>query len=254
MRLFLLIFFTPLFIFASSPKEIHSNSVVIQNYSPKTYKANPQIFSITQADNGIMYFANQLGVLAYDGVSWDLIKTENHVNEVVNGPDGQLFVLCEGDFGVLSPNDKGELQFQSKLGQFKEALPKNKLSSFSKIIFQNKKTYLLINGVLYNYTNDSLEELPDYRSINFIQKVEGKIYIQIEEKGLFLFEEEQIFPISEGNLFQNKSILNITKFNDNKYISTRNSGLFCIKKNGKVNRIEQFNSLSGASIISNRNQ
>jgi len=40
----------------------------ITNYSPKTYKAFPQNWSIAEDDRGIMYFGNQNIILEYDGL------------------------------------------------------------------------------------------------------------------------------------------------------------------------------------------
>ena len=49
----------------------------ITNYSPKTYKAYPQNWSIVEDDRGVMYFGNQNLILEYDGVKWNKIKLHN---------------------------------------------------------------------------------------------------------------------------------------------------------------------------------
>ena len=40
----------------------------IRNYTPKEYGADVQNWGITQDDQGVMYFANNDGLLEYDGV------------------------------------------------------------------------------------------------------------------------------------------------------------------------------------------
>src|SRR5258705_798584 len=46
----------------------------ITNYSPKSYKAFPQIWSVLEDESGIMYFGTQNDLLEYDGVKWRKIK------------------------------------------------------------------------------------------------------------------------------------------------------------------------------------
>ena len=63
----------------SSISQVHIDigQLNIENFSPKIYKSHPQNWAITQDNNGLMYFGNNLGVLVYDGIDWDLVKTEN---------------------------------------------------------------------------------------------------------------------------------------------------------------------------------
>ena len=49
----------------------------IQNYSPKTYQASPQNWSIVQDKRGVMFFGNTDGILEYDGKNWKLTPIEN---------------------------------------------------------------------------------------------------------------------------------------------------------------------------------
>src|SRR5258705_463146 len=46
----------------------------ITNYSPKSYKAFPQVWSILEDESGIMYFGSQNDLLEYDGVKWRKTK------------------------------------------------------------------------------------------------------------------------------------------------------------------------------------
>src|SRR5690349_13396982 len=42
----------------------------ISNYSPKTFKALPQVWSIEQSADGMMYFGIQSQIMEYDGIKW----------------------------------------------------------------------------------------------------------------------------------------------------------------------------------------
>ncbi len=48
---------------------------LITNYAYDIYNASPQIWDIKQDNNGIIYAANQKGILEYDGKTWQKYET-----------------------------------------------------------------------------------------------------------------------------------------------------------------------------------
>ena len=52
---------------------ITNGTTFIKNYSEKEYNAHAQNFYITQDKRGLMYFANNEGVLYFDGIKWESI-------------------------------------------------------------------------------------------------------------------------------------------------------------------------------------
>ena len=90
-------------------------SLPYKNYSQKDYNANPQIFDIVQDKKGLMYFANQRGVLEYDGINWRTIETR-HIEEarcIELLENGTLIVGTTAGFGIIKPNEKNKLIYQS---------------------------------------------------------------------------------------------------------------------------------------------
>ena len=47
---------------------------LIQNYRPTDYHAGPNNYAIAQDERGLRCFANNQGVLVFDGVRWQLIR------------------------------------------------------------------------------------------------------------------------------------------------------------------------------------
>jgi ligand-binding sensor domain-containing protein len=50
----------------------------IRNYTSQEYKAHVQSWATIQDNQGVLYFANGLGILKFDGASWQLIKVSNY--------------------------------------------------------------------------------------------------------------------------------------------------------------------------------
>ena len=53
----------------------------IHNYSRENYRAGSQTWDIEQGKNGMMYFANNDGLLEYDGKHWNIYPSVEHLNK-----------------------------------------------------------------------------------------------------------------------------------------------------------------------------
>ncbi len=241
----------PILLLGQNDKNIHSSTSLIKNYAPKTYKANPQIFSIIQDKRGVMFFANQLGVVEYDGTNWNLIKTGNHhVLNIAQDNNGQIYVLCDGDFGILIPNASGKLIFQSKIELFKELVTDYSFLEFDAIVFDKDRIYIETSKGLYLLQKNKITPLKLTGKVAFIKKVDETIFLQIIGKGLHRLEDGVVKPIQQGTLFKEDLIVDIIKFNNNVNIITREKGIF--KISSKQN-IQPLNPLAGNIITSSQN-
>src|SRR5215213_9903449 len=77
----------------------------IINYSKQTFKAGAQNRQIKQNKRGVMYFANNEGLLSFDGINWKIYPLPNHsiVRSIEFGPDNKLYVGGQDEFGYFSP-------------------------------------------------------------------------------------------------------------------------------------------------------
>ncbi len=90
---------------------------IVTTWLPKDYGAAPQIWSMAQDDRGVLYLANDQGILEYDGVSWRLIPFDNkgRCASLAKGPDGRIYAGGVGDIGVLVPDSLGQMHLASLL-------------------------------------------------------------------------------------------------------------------------------------------
>jgi hypothetical protein len=90
---------------------------LIHNYNRRDFGAEVQQWDVIQDARGIMYFANNAGVLEFDGRNWRLIELPSRLGVRALAVDptgtGRIYVGAGGDFGYLSPDAAGQLQFTS---------------------------------------------------------------------------------------------------------------------------------------------
>lgn len=87
----------------------------LQHYTPQDYGQHEQNFCAVQDRRGVMYFANNNGVLEYDGAQWKILIGTKRARTLALNRQGQLCVGTYGDFGYVAEVDpeKAEYGFHS---------------------------------------------------------------------------------------------------------------------------------------------
>ena len=87
----------------------------INNYNNFDYKGGTQNWGIEQDSNGFMYFANNEGLLTYNGKFWNLYTLPNKtvLRSIKIDNSGKIFVGAQDEIGYFYPDKNGVLKFQS---------------------------------------------------------------------------------------------------------------------------------------------
>ncbi|MBK8952260.1 MAG: hypothetical protein IPM85_08235 [Chitinophagaceae bacterium] len=94
----------------------------IANYSKQDYKAGLQSWDIKQDNNGIIYLANNEGLLSFDGKYWNLHPLPNKtiVRSIEITPDNRIYAGGQDELGYFSPAANGTLSFTSLINSIPE--------------------------------------------------------------------------------------------------------------------------------------
>lgn len=205
----------------------------IVNYSKQKYSAGLQNWDIKQDKNGIIYLANNEGLLTFDGKNWKLFPLPNKtiVRSVEIGSDNKVYVGGQDELGYFSPSQNGQLSYHS-LTQF---IP-IKHTSFGDvwdIVFYKKEVFFRSNSKILKYINESFEVFTTTTEWAFLGEYNGNLYAQEYKKGLRTFEENSWKPLQ---IINNLPLLDpITSIlplkNDSAVITTLKNGIFLFSKN-----------------------
>lgn len=95
----------------------------VTNYTKEKTGGESQNWGGVQDQRGILYFANQSGVVEYDGHFWNRISINNmNVKSISVDNKGVIHVGVQNDFGRLLPNENGELEFVSSRTNLPDSL------------------------------------------------------------------------------------------------------------------------------------
>jgi ligand-binding sensor domain-containing protein len=138
----------------------------IINYSRQSYGAGSQNWGIVQDRNGIMYIANNQGLLTFDGSYWRKYPLPNQtiVRSVALGEKNRIYVGGQSEFGYFSPAANGELVYTSLMDLLPEqesvftdiwniGLYKGRVffRSYKKILEYDQKKIIVHNDVHWNF-------------------------------------------------------------------------------------------------------
>lgn len=229
----------------------------IVNYPKEVYKAGSQNWGIAQDKNGIMYFANNEGLVCFDGTFWRTYQLPNKtiIRSVKITDDGRIYVGGQGEFGYFYPNNKGELIYTS----LKEKLSKNDLdfADVWTIIPYKNKVFFQSNKQVVEYDH---HKLIAYHSIhwNYIETVHSKLLAFEYTIGLVSYENGKWVTFIKPEFFpknvQIKKAIELGR--DSALLFTMRNGVFLLHNN----TVSKFNTadlstitdkiITGVSLIS----
>lgn len=204
----------------------------IKNFSPQHYKAGIQNWDIAQDRRGIIYLANNYGLLEYDGHEWETYRTRNggKMRSVALANDGKIYVGCQGDFGFFYPDVQGKLTYTSLADSLPSAV-RNFDEAWSVFIDQDKVFFCTFGRIyIYTPTGFTLVESPYSLELSFY--VNRQVYILEKNNGLARLNGEELQLVPHGEFFAKKSISSMQALSRERIlISTFQDGIFLWENN-----------------------
>ncbi len=103
-------------VFVSTLSHASSFRPIIVNFTPEEYgmEAGLQNWDVSQDDQGFLYFANQRGLLVYDGAYWKLVQLPSHaLIRSVEAVGDRIYVGSYEELGYFTYDSFGRLQYTS---------------------------------------------------------------------------------------------------------------------------------------------
>ena len=107
-RVFLVIVFLG---FVSRILDAQPGHYFLSHYKPGNDNISNVSYDIHQSRSGILYFANQKGVLQFDGRNWNLVQLRGAVYTLTSSSDDQIFAGGTSGFGRIGLNGQNHLAY-----------------------------------------------------------------------------------------------------------------------------------------------
>lgn len=202
----------------------------ITNYYKQEYNAGRQNWGIAQDRHGIMYFANNNGLLSFDGTFWRTYPIPNAtiVRSLAIDKNGRIYVGGQQEFGYFSPNQYGELQYTSLCKDLPTA--ENDFADVWAIQIVNDRIFFHSNKRIFEYANATLRS---YSSVywGFLGYANSQLLAFEYQKGLLYYSNGNWLPrIKTGSLPKGIQLKAVTHLgNDSLLLTSIAHGLFILK-------------------------
>ena len=199
----------------------------IQNFSSLDYQSENQNWAVSQAEDQLIYVANNGGLLEYDGARWTLYPSPNEtIMRSVNVISDRIYTGCYMEFGFWQRNKVGALDYTSLSSKIAIDLLEDEefwriLSIEEWVVFQS-----LQRIYVYDTNTEKVFMIPSNEKILKMFQVDEQIYFQRLNKGIYRIENGRDFLVSNDPIFQSREVIEI--FQNRKTLSfiTRDDGFY----------------------------
>ncbi len=202
---------------------------IISHYSSFDYRMGMQNWACSQDDDGTMYFANNNGLLSFDGYEWQstLLPSRGIVRSVF--PDGKrIYVGSYTDFGYFERDAFGTMLYKSLwpkgVESHNDEIWNILKDDRGRIWFQSFSSFFCYDGkrVSTYYYKDTLPL--------WFFAVRGKIYAQIINGDLCRVDDGRFVSVVSSSAYANDHVMGMHAFgNDAWILATCRHGLYVVR-------------------------
>ncbi|MCW3466770.1 triple tyrosine motif-containing protein [Chitinophaga nivalis] len=163
----------------------------IVNYTKTQYQGNGQTWDADTDHNGILYFANNEGLLTFNGHYWQLFPVPNNtrLRAVKVAGDGRIYVGAQDDFGYYLPDKNGILRYTS----LKKNIPagQQEFADIWNIAGYNNRIYFRSNNKIFEYNGQTIRVYTAPSEWKIMGSTPAGIYAQDQHTGLLRMQNGQ---------------------------------------------------------------
>ncbi|WP_207534100.1 ligand-binding sensor domain-containing protein [Desertivirga arenae] len=213
----------------------------IINYPKTQYNGGTQNWDIQQDKNGLVYFANNEGLLTFDGTYWKIYPLPNKtiVRSIAIGKDNRIYVGGQDEFGYFSPTDNGKLKFHSLKPLLAGAI--RSFADIWDIVAIGNDVYFRTDNVIFRLRHNRVSAIPTSSQWVFLGTANNKVIVQDRQKGLTVLEKDRL-STKYIKLPQNFVTTSVSSFaRDTILLASMDHGLFTLS-NSSLHSLTSFGS------------
>ena len=202
----------------------------VMAYNPDAYGAQNQNWSTSQTSDQTMYFANNSGLLEYDGMNWKLYPVpDNSIVRSVKAINDLIYTGSYMDFGVWKRNNKSTLEYTSLVQELDIELDEDeqfwdiiKLDDW--LIFQSLSRIYLVNELTKETTFIESDHV-----ISNIFEAEGVLFFNKLNKGIYKIIDGNVELVSNDSRLTSDNLVGVFELNNQLLIMTASNGFYFLE-------------------------
>lgn len=197
----------------------------IYNVVKQEYNGGDKNWSVDQDERGIVYFANDKGLLEFDGIGWELYAMPRNqtARSVAVLSHATVFTGSYEEFGRWDRDVSGKLLFTS-LSDKLENLPVNE--DFWKIHIMDSCVYFQSFSAIYRYDYKTVQ-LVSKEPFLYLLRVGDELFVQKINSALYKLIDNRLQIIANSEFLEDTDVRVVLPYVDNQYlIGTTSKGVY----------------------------
>lgn len=193
----------------------------IQNYSTGDYGAASQNWDVSLDQRGVLYAANNQGLLSYDGQSWELfpLKSKAIIRSVYAHRD-RIYVGSYQEFGYWMRDEKGEMCYTSLVPLIENYAFKSE--EIWEIISYRDAIYFRSFGAIYKYSKGEVKVVKSGVVVNKMLVYRDRLLLSVGDQGLFyLNKANELEALPDQEILKGQVVLDVALKGQDLLIGTR---------------------------------
>ncbi|SDW38425.1 helix-turn-helix and ligand-binding sensor domain-containing protein [Flavobacterium degerlachei] len=220
----------------------------IVKYAPFTYGAGNQNWMISQDENHYLFFANNEGLLEFNGSNWELYPSPNEtILRSVKVIGNKIYTGSYMEFGYWTRQATGKLKYTS----LSKTIKKNILDEEQFWNILNYDHWVIFQSLdriyIYDSKTNQFKVIAPKNKITKSFSTKNSIYFQTISEGLFEIESGKARLVSNNPILKNNRIVNVFSTDEGLLIQTQLNGFY--RLNG-VN-LSKFSTEADAEMMAN---
>ena len=210
-----------LFLSSTAQAQMYWQRPVV-NYNRHTYNAGNQNWMVNQYQNGWMYFANNKGLLEYDGVYWNLYPIPHlaKMRSLCMGNDNRIYVGALKEFGYFTPNQKGTLQYHS----LSKGLDPHTVSNIWNVHMIHHQVYYQGDRFIFRYDKGKLDVI-DCNGVSCSGVIQGRLYFN-NVNGLWYLQGKRPVHIKGSEFLSKNNVVAYISYHGKLMLITPEEGIY----------------------------
>lgn len=211
-------------------RENYRGTPYVRNYQKSEYNADTQNWAISQDSRGFIYFANNDGLLSFDGVEWTLtrISATAPLRSVLVDSHDNIYVGLINDFGIVTRSGNSPPAFAS----LKYLLPE-KYRTFDEIW----RIYETADGIVFQcyeyifiYAGDAIKIIEPATRFRFSHMAGGRLLVQEPGAGVSELTGDRLVSLPWWHENSDREISSVIDMdNGTMLIGTTYDGVFLLE-------------------------
>jgi DNA-binding CsgD family transcriptional regulator len=199
----------------------------IIKYSALSYEGGNQNWMISQDNGHHLYFANNEGLLEFNGSSWSIYPSPNEtIIRSVKIIGDRVYTGCYMEFGFWKRQEDGRLKYTSLSQTLKNKLLNEEIF-WNIISYDQWVVFQSLNRIyIYDSKKGTFAIVAPKAGITKSYKTNNSIYFQSFNDGLYEIESGKSRLVSNDLILQKNRIVNVFSLEDGLLIQTEFNGFY----------------------------